>query len=133
MVDTGGSTTISNVVNVTATNGFQGTITLTCSVYLANGSPANSSCSTNPGTVTTVPSQVSVTVSATNLPANQSASDGFQFVVQGTSGSVTHLVAVPFNVGDYQLSGQQSVTAPEGRAGNRAVHDYGVALLHWQN
>jgi hypothetical protein len=115
MVDTGGSTTISNAVSVQSVNGqFQGNITLTCAVYLANGNPANASCSTNPTTVTTMSLPVSVTINATNLNWNQNASDGYQFVVQGTSGSLTHLVAVPFNVGDYQLSGQQPTPAPVG-------------------
>ena len=121
MVDAGGSTTISNAVSVSATNGFQGNITLTCSVHLANGNPANASCSTSPTTVTTIPSQVGVTVDATSLNANQSASNGYQFVVQGTSGSLTHLVAVPFNVGDYQLSWQQSTTAPAGGRGAESL------------
>ncbi len=114
-VDAGGSTTVSNAVNVQSVNGqFQGAITLTCLVLLANGNPANSSCTTNPTTVTTIPSQVIVTVNAANLGANHGASDGYQFVVQGTSGSIAHTVAVPFNVGDYQLSGQKSLTAPLG-------------------
>ena len=120
-VNAGGNTMVSSLVSVTATSGFQGVIALTCSVYLANGNPANASCTTNPSTVTSIPSQVSVTVNATNLGANQNENNGYQISVQGTSGSITHTVVIPFNVGDYQLSGQQSLTVGMGGQGTDSV------------
>ncbi|HVN17500.1 MAG TPA: hypothetical protein VMU05_01975, partial [Dongiaceae bacterium] len=114
IANAGGSTTISNAISVTATSGFQGVIALTCSVDLANGAAANATCSTAPGTVTSIPSQVNVTVDSTNLSANQNATDGFKLVIKGSSGSITHTLVIPFNVGDYGLSGPPSLTAPLG-------------------
>jgi uncharacterized membrane protein len=102
-----GSITTSGPISVTAVNGFTGAITLTCSLVSGSGS-----CSVTPSTVTSIPSAPNVTVNATALNVGS-----YQLVVQGTSGSITHTLVVPFNVGDYQLSGPQSLTLGVGSQG----------------
>ncbi len=102
-----GSTATSGPISVTAPSGFTGTITLTCSLVSGSGS-----CSANPGTVTSIPSTPNVTVNATALTVGS-----YQLLVTGTSGSTTHKLLVPFNVGDYQLTGAQSLTVGLGAQG----------------
>jgi len=102
-----GSAGTSGPISVTASGGFTGTITLTCSLVSGNGS-----CSVNPATVTSTPATPNVTVNATNLSLGS-----YQLLVQGTSGSTTHTLLIPFNVADYQLSGSQSLTVGLGAHG----------------
>lgn len=102
-----GSTTSSGPISITAQNGFTGTITLSCSLVSASGS-----CSVNPSTVTSIPTTASVTVNAAVLSAGS-----YQLSVQGVSGSTTHNLVIPFNVGDYQVSGAQSMTIGVGEQG----------------
>ena len=97
----------SGPISVTATAGFTGVITLTCSMVSGSGS-----CSVSPSTVTSIPTTADVTVNATNLSAGS-----FQLAVQGISASTTHTLVIPFNVGDYQLSGPQSLTVGVGESG----------------
>jgi uncharacterized membrane protein len=94
------TTTTNGPIGVSANSGFTGTITLTCSLVSGSGS-----CSVIPSTVTTIPSTLNVTVNATALSVGS-----YQLLVQGTSGTETHSLVIPFNVGDYQLSGSQSLT-----------------------
>jgi hypothetical protein len=93
-----GSSTTSGPISVTASNGFTGIISLTCSLTSGTGS-----CNVNPGTVTSIPTTATVTVNATTVSAGS-----YQLAVQGTAGATTHTPLIPFNVGDYQLSGTQS-------------------------
>jgi hypothetical protein len=102
-----GSSATSGPISVTASNGFTGTINLTCVLTSGTGS-----CSVNPATVTSIPSTASVTVDATALSA-----DSFQLVVKGTSGTTTHTLPIAFNVGDFQVSGPQSLTLGPGTQG----------------
>jgi len=102
-----GSSSTSGQISVTAENGFTGSIALSCSLISGSGS-----CSVNPSSVTTIPTTANVTVNASALSAGS-----YQLLVQGTSGSTTHSLVVPFNVGDYQLSGTQSLTVGLGAQG----------------
>src|SRR5579863_9938961 len=45
------------------------------------------------------------------------APGSYALSITGTSGSVTHSVSVPFNVGDYSISGTQSLALAPGRQG----------------
>ena len=99
-----GSTATSGTISVTAAPGFTGVISLTCSLVSGNGS-----CTVNPSTVTSIPSTPSVTVDAPTL-----AVGSYQMVVRGTSGSTTHTLLIPFNVGDYSLSGPTSLSTNAG-------------------
>lgn len=106
-----GSTATGGTISVTASSGFTGAINLTCSLVSGNGS-----CSVNPSTVTSIPSTPTVTVNATALTVGS-----YQMVVTGTSASTTHTLVIPFNVADYQLSGQQSLSASVGGQGTDTV------------
>jgi hypothetical protein len=62
--------------------------------------------------VTSIPTIASVTVNALNLTAGS-----YEMVVQGTSSTTTHTLLISFNVGDFQISGPQSVTLEPGTQG----------------
>jgi hypothetical protein len=102
-----GSSTTSGPISVTASGGFTGTINLTCSLTSGAGS-----CSISPSSVTSIPTTASVTVNATSLSAGS-----YQMVVQGISGTTTHTLQIPFNVGDFQVTGPQSLTLGPGTQG----------------
>jgi hypothetical protein len=97
-----GSTTTSGPINIAAQDGFSGTVSLSCSLATGSGN-----CSVSPASVVSLPATANVTVNATGLTAGST-----QLSAQGTSGSKTHTLVVPFNVADYQLSGPQSITLP---------------------
>ena len=102
-----GSSTTSGPISVTGSSGFAGTINLTCALVSGSGS-----CSISPTTVTSIPTTAYVTVNAPTLIAGS-----YQLLVQGISGATTHSLRVLFNVGDYQLSGAQSLTLAPGIQG----------------
>ena len=102
-----GSSATTGPISVTATTGFTGTINLSCSLVSGNGS-----CSVSPATVTSIPTTANVTVNAPTL-----STGSYQLLVQGTSGSTTHTLMIPFNVGDYQISGTQALTVGLGAQG----------------
>jgi hypothetical protein len=102
-----GSVITGAVTNVAAVNNFAGTVALSCSVSAGGGS-----CNVFPTQVSTFPNAVTATVNATGVSAGS-----YQLTVQGTSGSTTHSLTVPFNVSDYQLSGTQSLTIAPGTEG----------------
>jgi hypothetical protein len=102
-----GSTTTSGAISIAAQFGFSSTVTLTCSLKSGTGS-----CSVTPASVNSFPATANVTVNATSLSAGS-----YQATVQGVSGSITNTLAVPFNVGDYQLSGPSTLSLPPGGQG----------------
>jgi hypothetical protein len=102
-----GSTAGSGPISVTAASGFTGHVTLTCSLISGSGS-----CSVNPSTVTSFPTTASVIVNTTSLSAGS-----YQLLVQGASSTTNHTLLIPFNVGDYQLSGTQALTLTPGAQG----------------
>lgn len=106
-----GSSTTSGPISVTAAAGFTGTITLSCSLLSGNGS-----CSISPSTVISIPTTANVTVNAAALIAGS-----YQLLVQGSTGSTTHSLVVSFNVGDFQLSGTQSMTVGVGAQGTGSL------------
>ena len=106
-----GSGTTSGTISVAALNGFTGTVSLTCSLKSGNGG-----CSVAPASVSSFPATANVTINATALGAGS-----YQASVQGVSGSLTHTLTIPFNVGDYQLSGPQTLSLPPGGQGTPAL------------
>jgi hypothetical protein len=102
-----GSTTTGAAIGITAVNGFGGTVNLTCSLVSGSGS-----CGISPVSISGFPNSASVKVNATTLAAGS-----YQLTVQGTAGSTTHTLVIPFNVGDYQLSGTPSLTIGPGAQG----------------
>jgi hypothetical protein len=106
MVNAGGSAS-SGPISVTAASGFTGIVTLTCSLISSSGS-----CSVSPDTVGSFPTTANIVVNATTLSAGS-----YQLLVQGSSSLTNHTLLVPFNVGDYQVSGMQALTLTPGAQG----------------
>jgi hypothetical protein len=97
-----GSTGTSGPITISSQDGFTGTVTLSCrTTFGAN------SCSITPSTVSTFPVTVSLIINGTSFNAGS-----YQLAVQGTSGSTTHSLGVPFYVGDYLITGPLALSAP---------------------
>ncbi len=103
-----GAITTSGPISVTASSGFGGIVSLSCSLVSGNGS-----CSVAPGSVSSFPTTASVTVNAGSLGVGS-----YQMLVQGTSGASTHSRLISFNVGDFQLSVPPSLLVGPGTQGS---------------
>lgn len=99
-----GSTNTQGSISVTAQSGFTGTVTLSCSSTYAAGT-----CSISPAAVSSFPATATLTINGTNLSAG-----AYSVSVVGASGSLEQSLTVPFNVGDYSISGAQSIAAVPG-------------------
>jgi hypothetical protein len=101
-----GSTASSGTVTITSQDGFNGTVALTCSINTGAGT-----CTISPSSVSSFPATATLVVNAANLTAG-----AYSAAVTGASGSTVHTISVPFNVGDYSISGSQSAsTVPGGQ------------------
>lgn len=97
-----GSTGTSGAITVGSQDGFSGTVALSCvTTYGAN------SCSVNPASASSFPASVNLVINGTSF-----ASGNYQVAVQGTAGSITNTFPVAFNVGDYSLTGSQTLSSP---------------------
>jgi hypothetical protein len=102
-----GSASTQGPISITAQSGFNGTVTLSCSSTSGAGT-----CSVSPTTVSTFPATATLTINGTNLSAG-----AYSASVTGTSASLQQSLTVPFNVGDYSISGGQSISSvPGGQA-----------------
>jgi hypothetical protein len=102
-----GSTGTGGPISISAQDGFSGTVTLNCPSTFGAGS-----CSISPATVSSFPIVVTLTINGTSF-----APGSYSVAITGTSGSTTHSLSVPFNVGDYSISGTQAVTVSPGGRG----------------
>jgi hypothetical protein len=102
-----GGTGVSGLISITSQDGFDATVTLSCSTTYGAGS-----CSLSPGSVNSYPATATLTINGTSF-----AVGSYSITVTGTSGSITHSVTVPFNVGDYSLSGTQTLSLLPGGQG----------------
>ncbi len=103
-VNAGG--TSSATMSVASQDGFDGAVTLNCSISASAGS-----CAVNPSSVNSYPASATVTVNALGMSGGS-----YSLTVTGTSGSDVHLLVIPFNVGDYSISGMQTLTVtPSGQ------------------
>jgi Fibronectin type III domain len=100
-----GSTGTQGPISITAQSTFSGTVTLSCSSTYGAGT-----CSISPASVSTFPTTATLTINGTNFSAG-----AYSVSVTGTSGSLQQALTVPFNVGDYSISGSSSVSAAPGR------------------
>jgi hypothetical protein len=99
-----GSTGTSGPISLASQSGFIGTVTLSCpSTFGTN------SCSLNPAAVSVFPSTAMLTINGANF-----APGTYSLSITGVSGSLTQTIDVPFNVGDYQISGAQTVSVSQG-------------------
>jgi hypothetical protein len=102
-----GSTGTNGPISITSQDGFSSTVNLSCpTTFGAN------SCSISPASVSSFPATATLTINGTSFAAGS-----YSLAITGTSGSLTHSVNVPFNVGDYSISGTQSLSqSPGGQA-----------------
>jgi hypothetical protein len=99
-----GSTGTSGPIVIAAQDGFSGTVNLSCpDTFGAN------SCSVSPASVSTYPATVNLILNGTSFTAGS-----YQIAVQGTSGSITNSLSVPFNVGYYLISGPLTLSSAPG-------------------
>jgi hypothetical protein len=97
-----GGTGASGPIAISAQDGFSGTVSLSCaSTFGVN------SCSISPASVSTLPATVNLIINGSSF----STGGSFQLAVIGTSGSTTHTLNVPFNVGAYLISGPMTLSA----------------------
>jgi len=102
-----GSTGTTGPISITSQDGFSGTVTLSCPTTYGAGS-----CSISPISVSSFPTTATLTINGTSFTAGT-----YSLSITGTSGSVVHSLAVPFNVGDYSISGAQTLSLAPGRQG----------------
>ena len=100
-VDAGSSGTFT--VTGTAINGFNGTVSLTCT-----GQPSGSSCTPNPASITPTSSGANSTVTVTTSASTPVGT--YPLMVTGTSGSVQHSVTVSLTVQAFAISAPKSLT-----------------------
>ena len=102
-----GNTSTTRAISITAEDGFAGSVGLSCT-----SSYAGSSCTLNPSSVSSFPASASLTVTGAAFTAGS-----FTLGITGTSGSLAQSKQLTFNVGDYTISGPQTLwTAPAGQA-----------------
>jgi|GEM_PF-416203 len=99
-----GTTGTTGPINIASQDGFNSTVDLSCPATFGVGS-----CSISPTQVSTFPATATLTINGTSFVAG-----AYQLAVQGTSGAITNSLNVPFDVGDYTLTGPPSFSAPPG-------------------
>ena len=99
-----GSSGATGPISITSQHGFSGTVTLICPATYGAGS-----CSISPTSVNAYPATAMLTINGASFSAG-----AYSISITGTSGSTVHSLAIPFNVGDYTLSGPQSVVGVPG-------------------
>jgi hypothetical protein len=107
-----GSTGTSGMIAIAAQDGFSSTVTLSCPTTFGAGS-----CSISPTSVNSYPATATLTINGTSF----SAAGSYSLSVTGTSGAVVHSLAVPFNVGDYSISGTQTLSLAPGGQGTASL------------
>jgi len=99
-----GSTSTSGPIAISSQDGFSATVSLSCPpTFGAN------SCSITPTSVSTFPATVNLVINGTSFTAGS-----YQLAVQGTSGSTTNSLSVPFNVGDFLVTGPLTPSSAPG-------------------
>ena len=97
-----GSMGTSGPIAIASQDGFSGAVTLSCISAFGPGS-----CSVSPTSVSSFPTSVDLIINGTSFTAGS-----YQVAIQGTSGTITNSIQVPFNVGDYILAGQTALSSP---------------------
>jgi hypothetical protein len=106
-----GSIGTSGTLSIAAQDDFTGTVNLSCPTTYGAGS-----CSISPSSVSSFPATATLTINGTSFNAGSYSLD-----ISGTSGSTTHSLTVPFQVGDYSISGTQTVPLAPGGQGTASL------------
>jgi hypothetical protein len=101
-----GGPRVDSAISINSQDGFNGTVTLGCSSAYGAGS-----CSISPTSVSSYPATATLSIYGNAF----SAGGGDSVLVTATSGALSHSLAVPFNVGDYKITGTQTLTAIAGQ------------------
>ena len=115
-----GSTGTTGVISIAAQDGFSGAVALNCPETYGPGS-----CSISPTTVSSYPATATLTINGTSFSAGN-----YSISITGTSESIVHSLPIAFNVGDYSISGTQTLsTVPGGQAQGafKLTSDYSYA------
>jgi len=92
-------------ISIASQDEFSGTVLLACPTTYGAGS-----CSISPTSVSSFPATATLTINGTSFSAGS-----YSLSITGTSGSTVHSLAIPFNVGDYSITGTQSLTGVPGK------------------
>ncbi len=99
-----GSSGTTGAISITSQDGFTGTVTLACPTTFGAGS-----CSIAPATVSSFPATATLTINGASFSAGT-----YSLSITGTFGSIVHTLAIPFNVGDYSITGTQTLSGTPG-------------------
>ncbi len=99
-----GSTGVSGSISIDSQDGFSSAVKLSCATTFSAGS-----CSVSPSSVSSFPAAATVTINGTNFPAG-----AYSVVITGIAGSTTHTLSIPFNVGDFSLTGPGTLSTVPG-------------------
>lgn len=100
-----GSSGTTGRISIDSQDGFSGTVNLSCPATYGAGS-----CSISPASVNSYPATATLTINGASFAAGT-----YSLTITGTSESTVHTLAVPFNVGDYAITGPQTVSGVPGR------------------
>jgi hypothetical protein len=113
-----GGPRVDSAISITSQDGFNGTVTLGCSSTYGVGS-----CTISPASVSSYPATATLSIYGSRFSSGGADSVS----VTATSGSLSHSLAVPFNVGDYKITGTQTFA---GIAGQQVTANLQVASLY---
>jgi hypothetical protein len=100
-----GTAASTGTISIVSQDGFAGAVSLRCPTTYGAGS-----CSISPSSVSSFPASATLTIHGSSFNPGE-----YRLAITGTSGAVVHTLEVPFNVGDYLISGTQSLWASPGK------------------
>ena len=103
-------TKASGSINISAQEGFTGSVALSCS--FAGGNV----CSVSPATVNKFPATATVTLDATALSAGT-----YSMSLTAVSGSLNHSLAIPFSVSDYTSAATTPPSVAQGQTASSTI------------
>lgn len=99
-----GSTGTTGSITIASQDAFAGTVNLSCVSAFGSGS-----CSISPASVSVAPPPAAPATATLTINGTSFSAGSYEVAVQGTSGSITNSLEVPFNVGDYVIAGPATV------------------------
>ncbi|MGB8731650.1 MAG: hypothetical protein WCC99_10425 [Candidatus Sulfotelmatobacter sp.] len=104
-----GSTGTTGSITIASQDAFTGTVNLSCVSAFGSGS-----CSVKPASVSVAPPPAGPATATLTINGTSFSAGSYEIAVQGTSGSITNSLKVPFNVGDYVIAGPATVIGVPG-------------------